>query len=235
MDREEKFVLEFLQAEEHEDIVYEPDGNVPPDFSIGGRKYGVEVRRLNQQYQSKDGSVKGLEEDDIPLLMSIRKTLEDLGPPRNRRSWFVSYYFRRPLAPISTIRTELRDWLIAFREEGKERDEATLPSGVQVRVFPAGAGQQTEFLLGLITDSNSGGWVLDELERNIAICVAEKTQKVTPYANRYDEWWLALVDYINYGESFSQDQFARCGLVTRPWSRIVIINPLDPARSFELS
>lgn len=79
------------------------------------------------------------------------------------------------------------------------------------------------------------GWVLSELERNIQVCIEEKTPKVTPYLDRYDEWWLALVEYIGYGLSeFDQDRFAGQVQVPHPWSRIIIVNPVDPSKSFEL-
>ena len=54
-------------------VVYEPDGNVPPDFAIDG-SIAVEVRRLNQNYEEPDGA-EGLEELRIPLLrLTFRRT-----------------------------------------------------------------------------------------------------------------------------------------------------------------
>lgn len=55
------------------------------------------------------------------------------------------------------------------------------------------------FTLGSRVDADSGGWRLAELERNLGLCIAEKTAKVAAYRARYPEWWLLLVDQIGYG------------------------------------
>ena len=52
MKQEEKWVEEYLTHRGFRDIVYEPDGNVPPDFLIDG-KIAIEVRRLNQHHEDK--------------------------------------------------------------------------------------------------------------------------------------------------------------------------------------
>ncbi len=51
MDTSESLVRDFLLYRGYADIVYEPDGNVPPDFLIDGR-IAVEVRRLNQNHEA---------------------------------------------------------------------------------------------------------------------------------------------------------------------------------------
>ena len=66
MDESERIVEKYLLALELGTVVFEPDGNIPPDFSVGGR-IGVEVRRLNQNYQNSNGRSQGLEELAIPL------------------------------------------------------------------------------------------------------------------------------------------------------------------------
>jgi len=95
MNREEEIAKKFLQGLALGEVVYEPDGNVPPDFLIGGR-IAVEVRQLNQHYL-KSGKVRSLEEDTIPLLQSTEKLLEEFGPPKDGRSWFVTLRLKRPL------------------------------------------------------------------------------------------------------------------------------------------
>ena len=47
MDHSEKVVFQYLKSRGFINIVYEPDGNIPPDFTIDGR-IAVEVRRLNE-------------------------------------------------------------------------------------------------------------------------------------------------------------------------------------------
>ena len=49
MNTEEKSAKRYLCRNYFRWIKYEPDGNKPPDFSVG-RNVGVEVRRLDQSY-----------------------------------------------------------------------------------------------------------------------------------------------------------------------------------------
>ncbi len=49
MDRTEKLVSEHLAHRGYKYVVYEPDGNIPPDFLVDG-SIAIEVRRLNQNH-----------------------------------------------------------------------------------------------------------------------------------------------------------------------------------------
>jgi len=51
MDSSETLAKEYLRFLGYTDIIYEPDGNIPPDFLVNGR-IAVEVRRLNQNLLS---------------------------------------------------------------------------------------------------------------------------------------------------------------------------------------
>src|SRR5213595_1852143 len=95
MDSSEGIVSEYLSHRGFRDVVYEPDGNVPPDFLVDGR-IAVEVRRLNQHERIGDVP-RGLEQTSIPLDRLVIRILESMGPPTVGMSWFVSYSFRRPL------------------------------------------------------------------------------------------------------------------------------------------
>ena len=65
MDATEKLVAKHLKHRGYANVVYEPDGNIPPDFLVDGT-IAIEVRRLNQNHF--DGpDAKGLEEVAIPL------------------------------------------------------------------------------------------------------------------------------------------------------------------------
>jgi hypothetical protein len=82
MDASETLAFEFLHSRGVTEIVYEPHGNVPPDFVCAG-KTAVEVRRLNQH----DGYGRGLEQVSLPLAMRFNALLASLGPAQGA-SWF---------------------------------------------------------------------------------------------------------------------------------------------------
>ena len=75
MNREEKIAKVYLKSLGFKNVVFEPDGNIPPDFSIDGR-IAVEVRRLNQNFFTKD-EAQGLKEARIPLFRLLQSSLSE--------------------------------------------------------------------------------------------------------------------------------------------------------------
>ncbi len=91
MDSTERLVQDYLLHCCFTSVLYEPDGNVPPDFSIEGR-IAVEARRLNQHERSQ-GFVRGLEETAIPFGRTVRQVLKNSVPHKARRvgSWPTAF------------------------------------------------------------------------------------------------------------------------------------------------
>jgi hypothetical protein len=91
--------------------------------------------------------------------------------------------------------------------------------------------------LGSRQDLDSGGWLLDELERNLRLCIAEKTAKVARYRALYPEWWLVFVDHIGRGlpsEETRKDFRASVSVDHQGWQRIILLNPMDHRQHFEV-
>src|SRR5262249_15206513 len=122
------------------------------------------------------------------------------------------------------------------------RDPAAMPSECEfdktlsVQIAPSSLKFATCFVMGGHTDEQAGGWVVSEVIRNLEICIADKTKKVTGYKDKYAEWWLILVDHIAYGLLDANDIADVRQLVPKPqpWTKIVIINPMQHARWYEL-
>lgn len=115
MDDTERLAEQYLRSLNLGGVVYEPDGNVPPDFLVDAR-IAVEVRRLNQNYEFPDGSRQGLEELAIPLWKRFKTHLPSLGPSANGECWYVGLDFRRPLEEWKTLRPLVEAELRAFME-----------------------------------------------------------------------------------------------------------------------
>lgn len=130
MDATERVVSNFLKGLGY-DPVYEPDGNVPPDFLVNG-SIAVEARRLNHNELTSDGH-RGLEETAVPLRFNLKRLLRDLGPPRGNTSWRVFYQFKRPLPPWSELDRCLRRALETFRNEHYQ-EPACLGIGQNFRI-----------------------------------------------------------------------------------------------------
>jgi hypothetical protein len=234
MDPSERIVAEYLVHRGFRDVVYEPDGKVPPDFVIDGR-IAVEVRRLNQNEETSEG-LRGLEEVAIPLQAKVVRLLAALGPATGDESWYVFYSLRRPLAQWKQLAGALRRELTAFQNdpERKPPSRAAVP-GLDLSLIRAGRPYSDFFVSGGYADSDSGGFVLSELNRNVCICVAEKTRKVARVRHKYQEWWLALVDHIGYGLNDSDFERLRQLLrLNHSWNKIILVNPLDATKGHEL-
>ena len=96
MDRSEELAKVYPYSLGLGPAVYEPDGQVPPDFMIGD--IGIEVRRLNQNFESDDG-YEGLESVEASVLRYVEKLLPTNGPPKDGQGWWVSLTFWRPPGP----------------------------------------------------------------------------------------------------------------------------------------
>ena len=91
----EEITENYLKSLGYINVVFEPDGNIPPDFSIDDR-IAVEVRRLNQNY-FEGHEVKGLEEDRIPFINLLKSTLDEFDAQYKGSSYWISIRFKRPI------------------------------------------------------------------------------------------------------------------------------------------
>ncbi len=237
MDDSERLVERYLNDLGLGLVVYEPDGNVPPDFSLAG-SIGVEVRRLNQSHQRPDGSTEGLEELAIPLWQRLKKLLPSISPSIEGESWFVWMDFRRPIGQWKSLQMKIQRELFAFMSQAN-RTQCTIAiaDNFQIDLLRASKDHGSFFLLGASSDDDSGGWVLAEVEQNLRRCIAEKELKIAPYRSRYKEWWLVLPDYIDYGmdpedrETFKAE-FAPN--LRHAFDKIVLLDPRNHHRAFEI-
>jgi hypothetical protein len=235
MDDSEKLANSYLANLGFESIVFEPDGNVPPDF-LADARIAVEVRRLNQNELTQSG-FRSLEEVAIPLQMKIGKLLASLGPANGKASWFVHYSFKRPLLSWDQLAFKLQQCLEALRVDPRNEKltSITVDDCLEVRLIRAGDPQPTFFVSGGYHDDDSGGWVFEETQKNLRLCLEEKTRKITPFRHKYPEWWLVLIDRIGYGvHDRDRDLFRKHLRLEHDWDRIVLLNPLDPTSAFEL-
>lgn len=208
------------------EVEYEPDGNVPPDFLVGGR-IAVEARRLNQNEMTGD-SFRGLEVTAKPLDAMVTKILAESGPPAER-SWFVMYTMWRPLPPWKELEGLLREAVAEFRRCLPEPPtDMRLHRSLRLRFFPAAERHEALLILGGSTDHDSGGFVVSELVRNLELCISEKVRKITGVRHRYPEWWLAFEDRIAFGSLNGHDvaQLRTSLKVPRDFAKILLVNPL---------
>jgi hypothetical protein len=234
MDTSEKLVFEYLNHHGYTDIVYEPDGNIPPDFLVNGR-IAIEVRRLNQNY-CEGNNTQGLEEAAIPLWKKIEKLALSMGPPEDGESWFVFYRFSRPVEQWKKLEPKLRGALQNFKDKSpRVKTSLNFQNGFEVEIFRASKLHVTFYVMAGHSDQESGGWLIPEMEKNLQICISEKTYKIKKMKSKYQEWWLVLSDHIGYSlDDFDRQQFRDIVSIEHDWQKIILINPMDYKEAFEI-
>ncbi len=228
MDKCEEWAREYLIFKGFQNILYEPDGNVPPDFLVDGR-IAVEVRRLNQHHENDAGEVEALERLAIPLRIKLQKLLASFGPPGHGASWYVYYKFKRPQL-TKNWEEVLRDHLKPFHAAIVQKPKAVIniDDNFSVTLLKKQAPSQESFILAGNSDYNSGGWVIPELENNLRICVEEKTAKIAKCRHKYPIWWLLLIDFIVGGA----EEPVR---VSHDWDKLIVVHPGNFAGAYELA
>jgi hypothetical protein len=236
-DPSERTVGEYLRHQGYGSVVHHPDGqNDPPDFAIDGR-IAVEVRRLDQNVDTPDGP-RSIDHTGKPFQALFDRALASMGPPVTGVSWFVNYTIRRrPLPPWKTLQRALLSRLRDFADGSiTEGVDVALTDSVTIDFLRASKAHPTMFLRGSSTDHDAGGFVVEDLFTNLRICLDEKTRKVQRVLHRYPEWWLAVVDLIDYGGLDEQDRADLRALIRpqEPWKKVIVVSPLDPRIGFEL-
>lgn len=175
MNREEELAQQYLCSIgfADTDLIYEPDGNVPPDFLVKGR-IAVEVRRLNQHEITASGKVRGLEDLQFALHNSMENVFCSLGPPKKGRSWFVTYSFNRPLRISPRLKSKVQQALAFARDSQSEIRSIRINDNFKLALTPSTELFPYHFVPGGQGDNDSPGFIPHELIKNIEICVLEK-------------------------------------------------------------
>lgn len=234
MNSDERIVEQYLLHTGCSCVTYEPDGNIPPDFLVGGN-IAVEVRRLNQHYFG-GSTPEGLEIEAIPLWHQLTVLTSKMGPPIEDQSWYLYFRFERPVERFKTLLPKIHTALETFKASAsKSKGMIFEQDGFEVEVFRSPTLHPTLFAIGGCTDRDSGGWLIHEMSQNIAHCLSEKSSKIAHVRAKYSEWWLALVDYIGFGLDDSEKGALREYVpLNHGWNRIILIDPRDAKTSFDL-
>lgn len=234
MNREERIAGTYLKSLGVGEVVFEPNGNIPPDFSLAGR-IAIEVRRLNQ-HSFRNGEIRGLEETSIPLFGLLPSALSEFDSLYEGHSYWVSIRFRRPIGKSSFVKKAITKALSAFLKEPLQLPcDLRVTENIYFHLFSSQAVEGKVFRFASGTDRESGGFVLSEFTKNFKHCVEEKAQKVKNYRDRYSLWWLVLVDHIAHGfEEAAKDEVkSMIGPIT-PWDKVVVLDSISGNRMLEI-
>lgn len=236
MDRTEAFAEEFLKRLGHRDLIYEPDGNVPPDF-LAADGTAVEVRRLNQIHIDQHGNTQGLETADVALWRTMGTLLDDYETSQAVTNTFgVFYEFGRPIPPKRKIERELRAELDHFLSGDRQTTMwRKLPCGLRLRFFDWTMWKGTPFRLAGNLDRQRGGWIVQKLEAAIRQALFEKESKILGRRQNYPTWWLVLIDHVSWGtDENDRRQLRDTGPFVHSFDRVFVVNAQSVDDYFEL-
>lgn len=207
MNLDEKRVFSYLKAYFGENVVFEPDGKIPPDFLVN-TVTAVEARRLNQHFFN-EGKPKGLEQISFPMFDVFENVLKSFDSSYQGNIYWVSIDFERPIkTPMYQVKRGLEIALKAFLVSGVSE----LPQSLQVTdnieftIYPSSPVVGRVFRPEGGSDNDAGGWVIPSYVENIGHCISEKSSKVRPYLAKYQRWWLYLVDHMGWGLDAEETQ-----------------------------
>ena len=136
-----------------------------------------------------------------------------------------------------TLRPKIKAALLAFpNDTTQDIDRISISNRFSLGLARSSKIFQTRFVLGGYTDHESGGWVVSEMIRNLAIVIPEKSKKIARFHSKYSEWWLVLIDHIGYTHLDSHELGTLRQHVRRPpeWARIVLVSPLASEHAIEI-
>ena len=233
MNPDEQIAFNYLLSVGHDDIIYEPDGNIPPDFSLGSQ-IGVEVRRLNQHH-FHGIHTKGLEEGQFRLNTAIKGILREFDEDALVDAYWLVLNYRRPLGKLKKIKSRMKEELVSFlQSQPPTPHEVTITPRLSMKVLQAGYKDLQRFSIGIESDDDSGGWVIPMYKANIEHCIMEKTGKINPYQTRYARWWLILIDRLLGLSAHEVSEHTKNISKLDSFERVIIIDPITSNELFEL-
>jgi hypothetical protein len=233
MDATEALVETYLRSLNRGDVVFQPDGDVTPDFLLDGR-IAIEARRLNVTVDAGNG-MEGLEETAISLQKRFEALLESYGASPTGATWAVSYTLRRPISKWRALEGAIRGVLDGFTGAGEaDYFEYQLERGFKLRLVRCSPTGERYVFSGS-NDIDAAGYVVPMAAENLVHCIAGKSARIGPHRHKYQEWWLVMPDFTsNVLHVMSGNE--RPGIVVASaFDRVVVIDPYDPARAIDIS
>ena len=223
MNDDEETIKKHLESIGYKDPVFEPNGNIPPDFLIDG-KIAVEVRRLNQQ--------TALEEDWHSLTDKINDLCLEIQDAEQQNSAFITVKFKRPLN-VST--KDIREILEKHLPHIDEEISYQLRDNLKINIKPTSNRLENVYYLGKSIDRDRDGYVLSNLCENLKFIIPEKADKIALHQHKYQTWWLALVDHIDHVSIDNEelDLLQEPPIDKGPFEKILLVSPLDSKRWVE--
>jgi len=200
MNREEQITLVHLKVQYGEDAIPVPEHEDPPDILVNST-IAVEVRRLNQHFFGSEES-EGLENLSFSLERVFEEVLESFTDLYNGKSYWVFIDYERPLkSDFRRVKKEMKLALHKFLNSPVANFPYEIPvnSEILFTLYKSEIENGKLFSIAGSGDFDAGGWIIRVYVDNIRHCINEKSSKISERLEKYNKWWLYLVDYMGLG------------------------------------
>ncbi|MCB9305512.1 MAG: hypothetical protein H6565_02855 [Lewinellaceae bacterium] len=234
MKKEEEMAKIYLEHLGYRDIVFEPDGNIPPDFLLN-RGIAVEVRRFNQYFRN-DNSMEALEDLGHKLVPTITSILSEYKHIQTSHSVYVFIDFERPLKPSKSLYDEVRITLNKYLSDFGNRVNLKVNEKLTLQIYPVEERLSSPFVFGGSGDGDSGGFVVANVHAHLPFVISEKEKKIKPFFQKYPTWWLVLIDTIGYGlDQYDLDQLNKNPPYKTIFDKVILVSPNNLSHGSEVS
>lgn len=196
MKPEEKIAKQYLEQQGLGSPVFEPDGNIPPDFALLAQQKAIEVRRLNRVL-SVDGTLTE-ENIYIPFWNNLKKVLSTFDSQYKGKSFLLIIDYKTPLPLPKFNGKKISQKLKMFLDlhDSELPDILTLNDGLSLRILELEAIKGRTFILA------SWGYEIRNVTNlyieNVQRSIVKKSNKIKPYKHKYSEWQLLLIDSMRW-------------------------------------
>ncbi len=135
--------------------------------------------------------------------------------------------------------SELENYILSsLRIANVYKQARHLPEIFRFILTPCVRRYSNAFLPGSYFDRDTVCRPVLETNNHLQLYIDEKTQKREDSRkkyeelNKYKEWWLVFVDYINYGDF---DQLQKMWDFKHPWNKVILLNPENCKDAKEIS
>jgi len=231
MNEDEKISYEYLVNHGFTNVVFEPDGNIPPDFLING-SIAVEVRRLNQHIRTNNKN-EPIERLQFKIEPKLKEIVEELDIKFPGYSVFISIKYQRPLRVTKELVNRIKVGILEHLCLNERQASFKINENLEIRLNRIEGTNSHSLAIGSIIDFDAGGFVISEISKNMIHAISEKGKKIEKYYSRYPTWWLILVDYIGYGISDQEaEQIRRNFDIETTFHKVILIGPRN--KGFEI-
>lgn len=230
MNRDERVARLYLDCVYGEDnIEFEPDGNIPPDF-VAYEDLAIEVRRLNSHEFYGDNAIPA-RRHDVFLNNYLEKKLNLMAPPENGLSWHIQLSYESAPEKAEWKRDQLliHEFLSAIETKPtSSKIKENLTDKLRITALPGTYNSKKTFLSGVVNTTRVGALLQESLRKNIEFCIIEKSKKITPYIDKYPVWTLILVNHMSPWIPDPELTWLRKNVKRCSWSEIVLLHCEDP-------